>query len=105
MLRSDNSPQHVNDQPTGRRDGSGRTARRQDLQSRRQPRGAVLDLARHRANAPGWSDAGKQGTRQECLAYVEQVWTDMRPSSLRQKMEEAERLLRESESGGSSDGT
>ena len=58
-----------------------------------------------RENAPGWSDAGKQGTRQECLAYIEEVWTDMRPSSLRQKMDEAERLLRESEGGGSSDGT
>jgi MbtH protein len=31
----------------------------------------------------GWSDAGKQGSRTECLAYVEQVWTDMRPLSLR----------------------
>ena len=58
-----------------------------------------------RENAPGWSDAGKQGTKQECLAYVEEVWTDLRPSSLRRKMEETERLLRESESGGSSDGT
>ena len=53
----------------------------------------------------GWSDAGKEGTKQECLAYIEEVWTDLRPSSLRQKMEETERLLRESESGGSSDGT
>jgi len=58
-----------------------------------------------RENAPGWSDAGKQGTKQECLAYVEQVWTDLRPSSLREKMDEAQRLRRESESGGSSDGT
>jgi len=53
----------------------------------------------------GWSDAGKEGTKQECLAYIEEVWTDLRPLSLRQKMEESERLLRESESGGSSDGT
>ena len=58
-----------------------------------------------RENALGWSDVGKQGTKQECLAYIEEVWTDLRPLSLRQKMEEAERLLRESESGGSSDGT
>jgi MbtH protein len=34
---------------------------------------------------PGWSDAGKRGTREECLAYVEQVWTDMRPLSLRER--------------------
>ncbi len=36
----------------------------------------------------GWRDAGKTGTRQECLAYIEEVWTDMRPLSLRKKMEE-----------------
>jgi MbtH protein len=36
-----------------------------------------------RANAPGWSDAGFGGTRQECLEYIERVWTDMRPLSLR----------------------
>lgn len=40
-----------------------------------------------RANAPGWKDAGKQGTKQECLAWVKEVWTDMRPLSLRQQME------------------
>ena len=27
----------------------------------------------------GWSDAGKVGTREECLAHIESVWTDMRP--------------------------
>jgi MbtH protein len=31
----------------------------------------------------GWSEAGVTGTRAECLAYIEQVWTDMRPLSLR----------------------
>ncbi len=41
-----------------------------------------------RENALGWHDAGKSGTRQECLAYIEEVWTDMRPRSLRKKMEE-----------------
>jgi MbtH protein len=40
-----------------------------------------------RENALGWSDAGKIGTKQECLAYIEEVWTDMRPLSLRKKME------------------
>jgi MbtH protein len=39
-----------------------------------------------RENAPGWRDAGKEGTEEECLAYVEEVWTDMRPKSLREKM-------------------
>jgi MbtH protein len=35
----------------------------------------------------GWRDAGKTGTRQECLAYIEDVWKDMRPLSLRLKMD------------------
>jgi MbtH protein len=40
----------------------------------------------HRDNPLGWRDAGKTGTKQECLAYIEQVWTDMRPRSLRDAM-------------------
>jgi MbtH protein len=44
-----------------------------------------------RENAPGWKDVGKSGTKEECLAYIKEVWTDMRPLNLRQKMEEAER--------------
>jgi MbtH protein len=39
----------------------------------------------------GWREAGKQGSKAECLAYIEEVWTDMRPLSLRKKMEEARR--------------
>jgi MbtH protein len=35
----------------------------------------------------GWRAAGKQGTKPECLAYIEEVWTDMRPLSLRKKMD------------------
>jgi MbtH protein len=42
-----------------------------------------------RENPPGWSDAGKTGLKEECLAHVEQVWTDMRPLSLRKRMGEA----------------
>jgi len=42
-----------------------------------------------RENALGWNDVGKTGTKQECLAYIKEVWTDMRPLSLRQKMEAA----------------
>lgn len=34
----------------------------------------------------GWKAAGKPGTKAECLAFVEQVWTDMRPLSLRKQM-------------------
>lgn len=44
-----------------------------------------------RENALGWRDAGKSGSKAECLAYIGEVWTDMRPLSLRKKMEEAER--------------
>jgi len=40
-------------------------------------------------NALGWRAAGKSGTKQECLDYIKDVWTDMRPLSLRKKMEEA----------------
>jgi MbtH protein len=31
----------------------------------------------------GWKDIGRVGSREECLAYIENVWTDMRPLSLR----------------------
>ena len=37
----------------------------------------------------GWRAAGKEGAKQEVLAWIEEVWTDMRPLSLRKKMEEA----------------
>lgn len=39
-----------------------------------------------RPNAPGWRDAGHQGPKADCLAYIESVWTDMRPLSLRKRM-------------------
>jgi uncharacterized protein YbdZ (MbtH family) len=42
----------------------------------------------HIENAPGWRDEGKTGTKDECLAYIGQVWTDMRPLSVRVRMEE-----------------
>jgi MbtH protein len=35
---------------------------------------------------PGWTAVGNPGTKAECLNYVEQVWTDMRPLSLRNQM-------------------
>ena len=39
----------------------------------------------------GWREAGKQGTKADCLAYVEEVWTDMRPLSVRKMMEASEK--------------
>lgn len=35
----------------------------------------------------GWRDTGKQGLKAECLAYIGEVWKDMRPLSLRKSME------------------
>jgi len=42
-----------------------------------------------RENALGWKDAGKAGLKSECLDYIKEVWTDMRPLSLRKAMEAA----------------
>ena len=42
-----------------------------------------------RENPLGWRDAGKSGLKPECLEYIKEVWTDMRPLSLRRKMEQA----------------
>lgn len=36
----------------------------------------------------GWTKVGKQGKKAECLAYIDEVWTDMRPLSLRRALEE-----------------
>ncbi|WP_432906771.1 MbtH family protein [Micromonospora matsumotoense] len=33
----------------------------------------------------GWHDAGFTGGREECLAHVDEVWTDMRPRSVREQ--------------------
>jgi MbtH protein len=35
----------------------------------------------------GWRAVGKNGEKASCLAYINEVWTDMRPLSLRKKME------------------
>ena len=39
-----------------------------------------------RANPLGWNNAGKTGSKSECLAYIKEVWKDMRPLSLRLRM-------------------
>jgi MbtH protein len=36
----------------------------------------------------GWTEAGKAGPKADCLKYIEEVWTDMRPLSLRKKLAE-----------------
>ena len=44
-----------------------------------------------RENPLGWNSVGKSGPKSECLAYIKEVWTDMRPLSLRKRMEEIAR--------------
>lgn len=34
---------------------------------------------------PGWKKAGKSGSKSECLLYIKEIWTDMRPLSVREK--------------------
>jgi MbtH protein len=52
----------------------------------------------------GWKAVGKRGTKKECLDYIEEVWTDMRPLSLRKQMEEAERAAKAAEAQGAGGG-
>jgi len=35
----------------------------------------------------GWREAGKEGRKDECLKFIEEVWRDMRPLSLRRRMD------------------
>lgn len=44
-----------------------------------------------RDNPLGWRDVGVSGLKDKCLDYIREVWTDMRPLSLRKKMEEEAR--------------
>ena len=37
----------------------------------------------------GWTQVGPVGSKAECLTYVEQVWTDMRPLSVRERPRES----------------
>jgi MbtH protein len=36
----------------------------------------------------GWHREGTEGSRQQCLDHIDAVWTDMRPLSLRRRMEQ-----------------
>lgn len=35
----------------------------------------------------GWREVGISGIKEECLLYIEEVWKDMRPHSLRKKLD------------------
>jgi MbtH protein len=37
----------------------------------------------------GWSAEGIEGTRSQCLDHIGRIWTDLRPASLRRRMEPA----------------
>lgn len=42
-----------------------------------------------RDNPLGWRDAGLTGSKAECLAHIDQVWTDITPLSVRRRLAEA----------------
>ena len=50
-----------------------------------------------RSNPHGWRDAGRSGSKSECLAYIKEIWTDMRPLSLRNEMEQPGSLVKSSD--------
>lgn len=35
----------------------------------------------------GWRDVGVYGSKEDCLAHVERVWTDITPLSVRKRLE------------------
>ncbi|MFK8013087.1 MAG: MbtH family protein [Marinicellaceae bacterium] len=37
---------------------------------------------KNRANPKGWKNIGFSGTRNKCIAHIEEIWTDMRPGTL-----------------------
>nr|ASV46663.1 antibiotic synthesis protein MbtH [uncultured bacterium] len=43
----------------------------------------------HKELPLGWNDVGVEGLKDVCLAHIKEVWTDMRPKSLREKMQAA----------------
>lgn len=42
----------------------------------------------------GWKEVGKRGTREQCLTYIEEVWTDMRAPLVRRSVLDLESRLR-----------
>lgn len=43
----------------------------------------------HKEIPAGWSAVGEPGPKQQCLDYIKEHWTDMRPASLRRQMDQA----------------
>lgn len=44
-----------------------------------------------RDNAPGWRDTGVCGDKQHCLDRIEEIWLDMRPRSVRERLATSDR--------------
>lgn len=47
----------------------------------------------------GWKRIGKQGSKDACIAHIEEVWTDMRPMSVAKAVEERTRKLLANQKG------
>jgi len=45
----------------------------------------------------GWTIVGGERPKEECLAHIDEVWTDMRPKSLRDKISRRESAARRSD--------
>lgn len=43
----------------------------------------------------GWRAVGKSGLKSDCLEYIKEVWTDMRPLSLRRQMEQSQQQMQQ----------
>ncbi|MFI0486740.1 MbtH family protein [Actinomadura sp. 9N215] len=50
----------------------------------------------------GWEETGQQGPKSECDDYINRVWTDMRPKSLREWMD-GQREEEEGKTGATGD--
>ena len=60
----------------------------------------------HRKGKPvptGWRLAGKAGDKEQCLAYIKEVWTDMTPLSLRRSQSRASAAASQLPATGSTD--
>ena len=69
----------------GKKDDSKKHGKKAD--SKRQAKKA--DAKKHGKKADREeADSKKQAKKADCLAYINEVWTDMRPLSLRKKMSE-----------------
>ena len=52
----------------------------------------------------GWKKVGQRGKKDECLAYIKEVWTDIRPLSLRRHLEQQARADRTAGTAGGAEG-